>query len=134
MSGSPSMVQGYFGKSTNWLKCQWVMEGVTLPKGYQMDHTGNQNTVSNFSFLEIGNSDDQFRIHTFGGREIGVDDRGVDLGWTQDSQILAKYPRNFGLSLAQNGSVYLTQDGQVNRLQCEIPLSKEQCYLTLAKN
>ena len=110
------------------------MEGVTLPKGYLMDHTGNQNTVSNFSFLEIGNSDDQFRIHTFGGREIGVDERGVDLGWTQDPQILAKYPRNFGLSLDQNGSVYLNQNGQVNRLQCEIPLSKEQCYLTLAKN
>ena len=26
MSGSPSMVQEYFGKSTNCPKCQWVME------------------------------------------------------------------------------------------------------------
>ena len=41
------------------------------------------------------------RIHTFGGREIGVDIRGNDLGWTQNPHDLAKFPRNMDVVLGK---------------------------------
>ena len=66
-----------------------------------------------------------YRIHTFGGRELGIDLRGFDLGWTQNPNLLVKFPRNVDIFLNDSNNLNVMGNDSVTRLKCKLPLTPE---------
>ena len=66
-----------------------------------------------------------YQIHTFGGRELGIDQRGFDLGWTQNPNLLVKFPRNVDIFLNDSNNLNVKGNGSVTRLKCKLPLTSE---------
>ena len=63
----------------------------------------------------------RIRVHTFGGRELGLNYFQEDAGWTKNGRDLNKHHRYFDLGLeAVDGDVFLAQD--VKRSECVEPV------------
>ena len=67
-----------------------------------------------------------YKIHTFGGRELGINQRGNDLGWTQNPNLLVKFPRNVDICLNDSNILNIIGNGSVTRLKCKLPLTSEE--------
>lgn len=48
----------------------------------------------------------------------------LQLGWTQNSNLLTKFPRNFDFRLDENGNLKVLKD--VTRLKCRKPFTAEE--------